>query len=86
VGAATDKPEEQQGAQASFDSELARFPWVRPVSSRVFGSRWDPELLSFPFSLLKGALKSQPNSDARDWDAIRAWAQSLVPLLQGGEA
>ncbi|MHB1318166.1 MAG: flavodoxin domain-containing protein [Anaerolineae bacterium] len=85
LGAATTKPEEQQGAQGSFDAEMARLPWLKPVSTSVFGSRWDPELLRFPFSLLKGALKSQPNSDARDWDAIRAWAESLPSLLRGKE-
>jgi menaquinone-dependent protoporphyrinogen oxidase len=78
LGAATTRPEEQQGAQASFDAELARFPWVHPVATACFGGRWDPALLSFPFSLLKGALKSVPNSDARDWDAIRAWAEELA--------
>jgi menaquinone-dependent protoporphyrinogen oxidase len=81
LGAATTKPEEQQGAQASFDLELARFPWLHPVATACFGGRWDPELLRFPFSLLKRALRSQPTSDARDWDAIRAWAEGLAGII-----
>jgi len=81
LGAASDKPEERQAAEASFDAQMARCAWLKPASTRAFGGRWDPELLRFPFSLLKKALQAQPSSDARDWAAIDAWAAGLPALL-----
>jgi menaquinone-dependent protoporphyrinogen oxidase len=60
-------------ARRHLDRELARHA-VEPALVEVFGGRIDPERLPFPLSLL-------PPEDARDWDAIGAWAESLPEAL-----
>ena len=45
------------------------------------GGRFDPAHLRFPWNLIP-ALKNMPASDLRDWEAIRAWAGSLVEQFQ----
>jgi menaquinone-dependent protoporphyrinogen oxidase len=44
----------------------------------MFGGKYDPAKLRFPINLLAG---KEPASDLRDWTAIRAWADSIRPLL-----
>ena len=63
-----------------LSKELAKFPWFHPVAQEVIGGRFDPQKLDFPFSFLP-ALRKVPASDARDWDAIHAWAANLAPAL-----
>ncbi len=72
---------EWQEVHKGLDRELARFPWLAPVSVEVIGGRFDPAHLRFPWNLLP-ALKNMPPSDLRDWDAIRAWAKSLELKFQ----
>ncbi len=62
-------------AQDQTDKELARFPWLRPVAARLFGGRFDPATLPFPFNRLAA---KEPASDALDLAAVRAWAGELV--------
>jgi len=59
---------------------------VRPVSEGLFAGTLDiskiPSLgdrMKFRLSVLFGVWKE---GDHRDWNAIRAWAESLVPLLK----
>ena len=52
---------------------------VEPATVAVFGGVVDPAKLRFPFNRL-------PASDARDWDAIVAWAEEVESLLAGSEA
>ncbi len=72
---------EWQEVRKSLDSELAKLPWLAPISVQVIGGRFDPAHLRFPWNLVP-ALKAMPPSDLRDWDAIRAWARSLVEIFQ----
>jgi menaquinone-dependent protoporphyrinogen oxidase len=44
---------------------------VAPVAVAVFGGVIDPARLRFPFNRM-------PPSDARDWDAIAAWADEVA--------
>jgi len=67
-----------------FDKELAKFPWLRPVEVKVFGGKFDPATLRFPFNVLPG-MKKLPTSDIRDWDAIAAWGRGLAESLEGNE-
>jgi menaquinone-dependent protoporphyrinogen oxidase len=67
-------------AEKQMTKELARFPWFSPVAQRVIGGRFDPDKLGFPFSFLP-ALRKLPPNDARDWDAIHAWAGTLPNVL-----
>ncbi len=68
-------------ARAQLDKELARFPWLSPVSVELVGGRFDPTSLRFPYRWLP-ALRAMPASDLRDWEAIRAWASGLVARLR----
>jgi len=77
---------EAQGAREQFDKELAKYPQLRPVATGVFGGKFDPAGLGFLDNLL-GALPASPlhglpASDARDWEAIRAWANDVAAKLR----
>ncbi|MBC7237693.1 MAG: flavodoxin domain-containing protein [Chloroflexi bacterium] len=85
LGPFHDKEEEWQGARGQLDKELAKFPWLTPIAIEVFGGRFDPAKLRFPFNLLP-ALKQMPASDIRDWEAIRAWAGDLVSRFEPASA
>lgn len=61
---------------SQLDKELARFPWFHPVEAKLFGGKFDPVSLTFPFNLIP-ALKQMPASDIRDWVAIDTWAQAI---------
>ena len=61
-------------SRAILDNELASRPWFTPTAVALFGGRWDPTKIGFPF---KAVAKSMPTTDLRDWDAIRAWAQAI---------
>jgi menaquinone-dependent protoporphyrinogen oxidase len=81
LGPVHDEEKEYQDARAQLDRQLARFPWLTPVTIEVFGGVWDASKLGFPFNALP-ALKQIPASDVRDWAAIRAWANDLATELQ----
>ncbi|MBN2004659.1 MAG: flavodoxin domain-containing protein [Anaerolineae bacterium] len=80
LGPTEDKEEDWQQAREQLDQELAKFPWLAPVAVEVFGGKFDPTRLTFPYNLIP-ALKQMPVSDIRDWEAIRAWANGLVEKL-----
>ena len=71
---------EWQGSREQLEKELAQFPWLTPVALELFGGKFDPAKLRFPFNM--PALKNMPASDVRDWTAIRAWASNLAAKLQ----
>ena len=76
------EPRDEQEWQASctqLDHELARQPWLTPIAIELFGGTFDPTKLRFPLNKLAG---QAPASDARDWDAIRAWARTLAAKLE----
>ena len=58
---------------------------VRPVSEGLFAGMLDFTKLPLTFDTLKlrlvVALGIFPKDDRRDWNAIRAWAENLSPLL-----
>ncbi|MGB9029489.1 MAG: flavodoxin domain-containing protein [Acidobacteriaceae bacterium] len=67
-------------ARKQLEKELAKYPWFSPVAQQVIGGRFDPQKLRFPYRFLP-VLRNLPASDARDWDAIHAWAGNLPPAL-----
>ncbi|MEZ4862786.1 MAG: flavodoxin domain-containing protein [Caldilineaceae bacterium] len=81
LGPFADKPKDWEGVRAQLDSELAKFPWLKPVTVEIVGGKFDPATLRFPFNWIPG-LHQLPVSDIRDWDAIRAWANNLAATLQ----
>lgn len=80
LGPFHDDEKERQGAREQLDKELAKFAWLTPVAVEIVGGKFDPARLTFPYNLIP-ALKQMPASDARDWTAVRAWADSLPAKL-----
>ncbi|HEY3704196.1 MAG TPA: flavodoxin domain-containing protein [Terracidiphilus sp.] len=73
-------PKDWAGAEQQLNKELARLdPWFLPIDQKIVGGKWDPAKLRFPLSLI---LRKIPANDARDWAAIRAWANNLAGKLQ----
>jgi menaquinone-dependent protoporphyrinogen oxidase len=80
-GPIEDTPEQWQDRQKDLDRELAKYPWLTPASVQLIGGKFDPTKLRFPYNLLP-ALRKMPACDLRDWDAIRAWASTLLAQFQ----
>lgn len=76
MGPQTLGDDEVASSRQQLDSSLAKAPGVEPFAVAIFGGVFDPRKLRFPLNRL-------PEFDARDWDAIDAWAdevaRSLVP-------
>ena len=56
---------EWQEIERQLNQELAKFPWLEPVSVELVGGRFDPAALRFPYSLIP-ALRQMPANDLRD--------------------
>ncbi len=80
LGPTEDKQEDWTETRKQLDKVLSKFPWLSPVAVELFGGKFDPTRLTFPYNLVPG-LKRMPVNDIRDWDAIRAWANSLPEKL-----
>jgi menaquinone-dependent protoporphyrinogen oxidase len=80
-GPIEDTSQQWQDRRNDLDRELAKFPWLMPVSVQLIGGKFDPTKLRFPYNLLP-ALRNMPACDLRDWDAIRAWAGALIEKFQ----
>ena len=65
------EPDDIRGARAQLDRALAKEASLEPVSVAIFGGVVDPARLRFPLNRMEA-------SDARDWDAIRLWADGLA--------
>jgi menaquinone-dependent protoporphyrinogen oxidase len=61
-------------SRAQLDRALAPFAELRLATVAIFGGVVDPGKLRFPFNRM-------PASDARDWNAIRDWADDVAGLL-----
>jgi menaquinone-dependent protoporphyrinogen oxidase len=62
---------EVASSRTQLDRALEAVPELTPAAVAIFGGVVDPSKLRFPF-------KHMPASDARDWDAIRAWAHDVA--------
>ena len=80
-GPIEDSTEQWQDRRSDLDKELAKFPWLTPVSVQLIGGKFDPAKLRFPYNLIP-AMRNMPASDLRDWATIRAWAGSLPEKFQ----
>jgi menaquinone-dependent protoporphyrinogen oxidase len=58
---------------------------AEPISTGLFGGRIDHSKLELPWRLLLRNVKDGPmaGGDWRNWQAIRQWANELIPLLTG---
>lgn len=70
----------RRNSRRQLDSELASYPWLKPVAVEIFGGMYDPSKpgLGFFERLL-------PARDYRDWKAIRAWVNTLGTQIQHAE-
>ena len=64
------EPNQVSGAEKQLAHALAKVSDVKPVATAIFGGVVKPQELHFPFSKM-------PETDARDWDAIDAWAKEV---------
>ena len=77
----TDMTEDERNQPETYeqlDKALDSYPWLKPVDQKLFGGKFDPANLKFPFSIFMGQM---PANDLRDWDAIKAWVEGLVEKL-----
>lgn len=79
LGPVHDDENEWAECRGQFEAELEKSAWLEPVATQLFGGRFDPALLRFPFNKLAGSAGA---SDVRDWEAIHAWAAGLPALLE----
>ena len=70
LGPTTVEPNDLAASRAQLDKALKKAPWVAR-SVAIFGGVIDPTKLPFPLSRMSP-------SDARDWDAIDAWADEIA--------
>jgi menaquinone-dependent protoporphyrinogen oxidase len=75
MGPKTIAEAEVAASRSQLDRALAAVPELTPASVVIFGGVVDPSKLRFPF-------KRMPASDARDWDAIAAWAHEVAELCK----
>jgi menaquinone-dependent protoporphyrinogen oxidase len=81
LGPTADKEEDWTETRKQFDKVLSKYSWLTPVAAELFGGKFDPARLTFPYNLIP-AIRGMPVSDIRDWDAIRTWAENLAVQLQ----
>jgi menaquinone-dependent protoporphyrinogen oxidase len=73
MGPKTTEEDDVASARKQLETNLHRANF-EPAELTIFGGVLDPSKLRFPFNRM-------PASDARDWDAIAAWADSLPAKL-----
>jgi len=67
----------KRNSRRQLDSELAKYPWLKPVAVEIFAGKYDPSKPGLNFFE-----RFLPARDYRNWDAIRAWANVLSAQLQ----
>lgn len=71
------EPEHVAESRAQVERGLRAAAELRPASIVIFGGVVDPKKLPFPLSRM-------PAVDARDWDAVHAWAHDIAAALRSG--
>ena len=78
LGPLTAEAKDVAESREQLERALAKAPDVEPTAVAVFGGVIDPAKLRFPFNRM-------PASDARDWDAIGAWADEVASFFVSRE-
>jgi menaquinone-dependent protoporphyrinogen oxidase len=84
-----DKPEERRlRVQRYLDPILRRTPQIKPIDDiGIFTGSFSSKQWPLPTLLaLKARGELPPDGDYRDWNAIRAWATHIRPLLMNQTA
>ncbi len=69
-----------RNSRRQLDKELAKYPWLKPVTVEVFAGKYDPSKPGMGFFE-----RLLPARDYRDWAAIHAWANALPAQLEHAE-
>jgi menaquinone-dependent protoporphyrinogen oxidase len=70
------EPKDVEGSRRQLDHALVKEHELEPVSVAIFGGVIDPAKLRFPLNRMEAAA-------ARDWDAIRSWADEIGGRFAG---
>ncbi len=73
------KPEQIERARGTLIDALQP---VRPIAATLFAGTLDPAAMGLAERIVIRLLRA-PSGDFRDWNAIRSWARTLVPLFRG---
>jgi menaquinone-dependent protoporphyrinogen oxidase len=74
MGPLTMKAQDVAGSRKQLGAALAKVPDVEPFAVAIFGGVIHQDEHHFPFNQM-------PESDARDWEAIRAWSAELAQVF-----
>jgi menaquinone-dependent protoporphyrinogen IX oxidase len=66
------EPDQIKSSRDQLDHALAKEHQLEPVAIAIFGGVIDTSKLRFPLN------RCMETSDARDWDAIRSWADEIA--------
>jgi len=85
LGPLSTEQAEMDGVRKQWESQLADYPWFKPVTQKIFVGKFDPKRLKLLHKMIMvlpaSPLHGKPASDNRDWDAIRTWADELPMAL-----
>jgi len=70
----------KRNSRRQLDSELAKYPWLKPIAVEIFAGKYDPSKPGMGFFD-----RFLPARDVRNWNAIRAWTNVLSVQLQHAE-
>jgi menaquinone-dependent protoporphyrinogen oxidase len=86
LGPTRNQPKDFEGALSQAEKQLSRYPWLHPADLHIFGGRWNPQNVPFPFSLMLrlpgNPLGKIPAEDIRDWAAIREWSLGIARRIK----
>lgn len=89
LGPIGDTEKELTDTQNQLENELKQYPWFKPISTVMFGGKYDPDKLRFLDKLLTkppaSPLHNLAANDARNWDDINSWAKNLSSTLLSAE-
>lgn len=85
LGPIGETEKELSETQTQLDKELKQFPWLKPISTVMFGGKYNPKKLRLldKFLTLPPAspLHNLEANDARNWEDIEKWAEKLSAFL-----
>lgn len=86
LGPTRTEPADFEAARKQAEKQLGRYGWFHPAGLQIFGGKFDPGHMPFPFSLArhlpKFIVKEIPATDIRDWAAIREWALKVADQIK----
>lgn len=70
--------EEWKNSRDQLDKALAQYNWFKPIDTKLFGGKFDPNALG---SFMKFFAGKEPQSDIRDWKEIEKWSREIGKRL-----